>query len=66
MGQEILIGLISLGIAAGLVFVAWPRGGASPRFLQFEAALVLYPPLVMVFFVMGVAELITVYSSIGH
>ena len=60
MSQELLIGAISLAIAAGLIFVGRPnKDGVSPRFLQFEAALVLYPPLIMIFLVGGAAELLT-------
>jgi hypothetical protein len=61
MEQSLLIGILSLVIGFVLLFLGAPKGGASPRFLQFEAAVVLYPPLVMVFFAAGVAELLTVY-----
>jgi len=60
MSQELLIGTVSLAIAAGLIFIGLPdKNGVSPRFLQFEAAMILYPPLIMVFLVGGVAELMT-------
>jgi hypothetical protein len=61
MSQELLIGAVSLVIAAGLIFIGLPdKNGVSPRFLRFEAAVVLYPPLIMVFLVGGAAELISV------
>jgi hypothetical protein len=60
MSQELLIGAVSLVIAAGLIFIGLPdKNGVSPRFLRFEAAVVLYPPLIMVFLVGGAAELIS-------
>jgi hypothetical protein len=50
MSQELLIGATLLVIAAGLIFIGLPnKDGVSPRFLQFEAALVLYPPVIMIF-----------------
>ena len=60
MSQELLIRAVSLVIAAGLIFIGLPdKNGVSPRFLRFEAAVVLYPPLIMVFLVGGAAELIS-------
>jgi len=59
MNKDILIGVVLLAVAVGLVFIGRPnRAGVHPRFLQFDAALVLYPPVVLVFFAGGVAELI--------
>ena len=59
MSQELWIGVVLLVIAAGLIFIGLPdKDGVSPRFLRFEAAVVLYPPLVMIFLVGGAAELI--------
>ena len=59
MNKDILIGLVLLAIAGILIFIGRPnRAGVSPRFLQFDAALVLFPPVVLVFFAGGVAELI--------
>lgn len=58
MNHGTLIGLALLAIAVILVFVGVPRkDGRHPRFLRFEAAAVLYPPLVLAFFAAGVAQL---------
>jgi len=39
MSEDILIGVILLGIAAVLLFLGWPnKSGESPRFLQFQVA----------------------------
>lgn len=60
MSQDLLFGAILLAVAAALIFIGLPnKSGVSPRFLQFKAAMVLYPPVVMVFVAAGVAELIT-------
>jgi len=67
MTQELLIGIVSISIAAFLIFIALPdKDRVSPRFLQFEASLVLYPPVVMVFFAVGVAELLVWYLRTPH
>ncbi len=60
MNQNILFGALLLAVAAALIFIGLPnKSGISPRFLRFEVAMVLYPPVVMVFAVTGVAELVT-------
>ena len=60
MSQDLLIGATLLAVAAALLFIGLPnKSGVSPRFLRFEAAMVLYPPVVMVFAAAGIAELIT-------
>ena len=65
--MDLLIGAALLAIGVLLLFLAVPnKNGASPRFLQFEASLVLFPPLVQVFLVGGVAELVTALLGISH
>jgi hypothetical protein len=59
MNEDILIGVVFLAIAVGLIFIGRPnKAGVHRRFLQFDAALVLFPPLVLTFFAGGLAELI--------
>ncbi|MFZ0624135.1 MAG: hypothetical protein WAM76_19315 [Pseudolabrys sp.] len=59
MNNDILIGVVLLAIAGGLIFIGLPnKAGVSPRFLRFEAAVVLFPPLVLTFFAGGFAELL--------
>lgn len=51
-----------LVIFAVLLFVGLPNNsGVSPGFLQFEAALVLYPPFLMAFLVAGLAEVLKAF-----
>jgi hypothetical protein len=60
MIQELLIGLAALGAAVGLLVVALPnRRGESPRFLQFYAAPMIYPAVVLILFALAAAQLIT-------
>jgi hypothetical protein len=58
--QDLVIGIVALATAAGLFVIALPNtSGESPRFLQFYAAPMIYPAAVLVFLVLGVAELIS-------
>jgi hypothetical protein len=58
--MHLAIGVVLLAVTAVLLFVGFPdRNGDSPRFLQFEAAVVLYPPLIMITITLGTAEVIT-------
>jgi hypothetical protein len=58
MTQDLLIGIVALVTAAGLFVIALPnRHGESPHFLQFYAAPMIYPAVVLVFLALGVAEL---------
>ena len=48
-----------LALAAFLIFIGRPdRAGEHPKFLRFEAALVLYPPLILGFIALGAAAVI--------
>ena len=67
MNSDILIGLVLLAIAGGLIFIGLPnRAGVSPRFLRFEASLVLYPPFVLIFIAAGLAEVIAGFLRGGQ
>jgi hypothetical protein len=60
MTLDLLFGVVALVIAAGLLVIALPnRYGESPRFLQFYAAPMIYPAVVLIFIGLGVAELIS-------
>ena len=62
-----LLGIVLLAIGTGLLFIGLPnKAGVPPRFLQFEAALVLYPPLILVCLAFGTAALITGIWGIAH
>ena len=60
MTQDLILGLVSLGIGASLLVIGLPnRHGESPRFLQFNSAPMLYPAIVLIFLGAGVIELLT-------
>jgi hypothetical protein len=59
MDNQALIGAVLLIIAVGLIFIGLPdKDYRSPRFLRFGPATVVYPPIVLIFLVGGLAELI--------
>ena len=60
MTEDLIIGIVAIGIGLALTVIGLPRGGVSPRFLQFEAAAVLYPPVIMIFLVLGAAKVLGV------
>lgn len=67
MNQDLLIGLILLGITAVLIFFGLPnKEGVSPRFLRFNAALVLFPPFILIFLVGGAAEFLKGILRMSH
>ena len=57
-------GIAMLTVAFLLIWAGrHDKGGVHPKFLQFEAALVLYPPIIMAFFALGIAAI--VFSLLG-
>jgi hypothetical protein len=59
MRDHLLIGLFAIATGFGLLMVGLPnRRGESTRFLQGSSLPILYPPVVLVFVVVGIAELI--------
>ena len=67
MIDHLIIALLLLAIAGVLIFLGVPKkSGQHPRFLQFDSALVLYPPVVLVCLAMGATEVITALLGISH
>ena len=62
MFGDIAIGLVLFVIGVLLVFIGIPKHGESPRFLRFEASLVLYPAVIMVFLAFAVAMMLRGYA----
>jgi hypothetical protein len=61
--MDFTVGLAILLCAAALIYLGRPDGeGNSPRFLRFGAALVLYPPVILVVIAFGAAEVISSFS----
>jgi hypothetical protein len=63
MTEQLLSAFVLLAAGASLIFIGWPsRSGDNPRFLQFEAAMMLYPPIVLALIVAGVVQLLLAIS----
>ena len=60
---EFAIGTASVVVAVVLLFIAIPRHGESPRWLRFDAAVVLYPALIMTFLALGGGLMLRAYSG---
>ena len=52
---EFAIGAVSVVVAIILIFIGIPKHGESPRFLRFDASVVVYPAVIMSFLAFGVA-----------
>ena len=60
---DLSIGVVLLAVGVVLVLIGLPRHGITPRFLRFDAALVLYPGIVMIFLTMGVAMILKTHAG---
>ena len=61
MAGEFTIGAAFVVVAVVLVLIAIPKHGQHPRFLRFDASMVLFPPVVMTFLAVGVALMLRAY-----
>lgn len=62
--NSVLLIAVFFAVAGVLLFIGLPdRCGASPRFLRFDAAPILYPPVILVFLAMGAANLISAVAG---
>ena len=65
--NNLAIGVVLVSVAVGLIFIGRPnKAGQHPRFLQFEASLVLFPPVILVFVALGMAAIISGLSGMSH
>ena len=58
MLEGITIGVVLFAVGVLLFVIGIPKLGVSPRFLRFDAALVLYPALIMACLAFGTALLL--------
>jgi hypothetical protein len=58
---DLSIGFVFIAVGVVLLLIGLPRHGVTPRFLRFDAAVVLYPGFVMIFFALGVAMMFRAY-----
>jgi hypothetical protein len=66
MAHDLLIGLFALSAGVGLIVIGRPNGdGESPRFVRSRSLQMFYPSIVLVFFAVGIAELISWFVTKG-
>jgi hypothetical protein len=64
LASEFIIGTGALVIGLAMIWFAMPnRGGGNPRFLRLGFVQMFYPAIVLLFFVIGVAELLKAWYS---
>jgi ABC-type transport system involved in multi-copper enzyme maturation permease subunit len=62
---DLIVGIVLIAIAVFLIYIGRPnKSGQHLRFLRFDAMVVLYPPVILVFAVLGGAEIITMLAGI--
>lgn len=59
---DIAIGFVSVVAGLLLLFIGMPRHGENPRFLRFEAALVLYPAVIITLLALGGGLMLRAYT----
>jgi hypothetical protein len=58
--MNIYTGMAMVAVALLLIWAGRPsKAGVHPRFLRFDAALVLYPPIILAFLALGVAAIVS-------
>jgi ABC-type multidrug transport system permease subunit len=60
---EFAIGAALVVVAVILVFIGIPKHGESPRFLRFDASVVIYPAVIMSFLAFGVGLMLRAYAG---
>jgi hypothetical protein len=62
--MNLYTGIAMLAVALFLIWVGRPdKAGVHPTFLRFQAALVLYPPIIIALLALGVAATISGLSA---
>jgi hypothetical protein len=64
MPMNVYEGMLMLAVALLLIWIGLPdKAGVHRRFLRFNAALVLYPPLILSCFAFGVATIVSTWPG---
>jgi hypothetical protein len=63
MFGEAALGLVAVAAGLLLIFIGMPRHGEHPRFLRFEASLVLYPAVIITLLAMGGGLMLRAYTG---
>ena len=63
MFGEAALGLVAVAVGLLLIFIGMPRHGEHPRFLRFEASVVVYPAVIITFLAMGSGLMLRAYTG---
>lgn len=63
MFGEAALGLVAVAAGLLLIFIGMARHGEHPRFLRFEASLVLYPAVIITLLAMGGGLMLRAYTG---
>ena len=64
MMLDLIIGVTLFAVGVILFVIGLPKKSGRPQFMELHAAPVLYPPLVLIFLVSGLAEIISALSGV--
>ena len=59
--ESVTTSIMLLAVGVLLIFIGIMRKGIVPRFLRFDAGLVLYPPLALTFLAFGTAFILRAF-----
>jgi hypothetical protein len=62
MFGDISMGVVLFAVGVVLIFIGMPKHGVTPRYLRFDAALVVYPAIVLAFLAMGTAMMFSAHG----
>jgi hypothetical protein len=60
---DLSVGVVFLAVGIVLLLIGLPRQGVTPRFLRFDAAVVIYPGVILAFLAMGVAMMLRTHAG---
>jgi hypothetical protein len=64
LASDIIIGIGALAVGLAMLWFGMPnKSGQNPRFLRFGFIEMIYPAIVLLFFVIGIAELLKAWFS---
>jgi ABC-type multidrug transport system permease subunit len=63
MFGEAALGLVAVAVGLLLIFIGMPRHGEHPRFLRFEASVVVYPAVIITLLAMGSGLMLRAYTG---
>jgi hypothetical protein len=59
---DLSIGVVFLAVGVVLLLIGMPKQGVSPRYLRLDAAVVIYPAIILMFLAMGAAMMLKAHG----